>query len=99
MDTGRRGRNNSQTLAAERPISPLIVAELYEAGDAAFLDPITRHRGSLKPLLPLIEKWKKDRRPWARQLKLAFARDGALTSDNRVVFKRLFKQAWHDGDR
>lgn len=85
-------------MPAERPISPLILAELYEAGDAAFLDRIVRHRGSFKPLLPLIEKWKKDPRPWARQMRLAFATGGKLTTDNRVVFKRLFKQAWHAAD-
>ena len=85
-------------MPGERPISPLIVAELYEAGDAAFLQRLVEHRGSFKPLLPLVEKWKKDPRPWARQLRLAFAQDGKLTADNRVVFKRLFKQAWHDAD-
>jgi hypothetical protein len=82
----------------ERPISPLILAELYEAGDDSFLDKMNRHRGSFKPLLPLIEKWKKDHRPWARQMRLRFASEGQLTRDNRVVFKRLFKQAWHDND-
>jgi hypothetical protein len=82
----------------ERPISPLILAELYEAGDASFLDKITHHRGGFKPLLPLIEKWKKDRRPWARQMKLRFVSEKQVNDGNRVVFKRLFKQAWHDGD-
>ena len=85
-------------MPAERSISPLILAELYEAGDEAFLEHLVRHRGSFKPLLPVVEKWKKDPRPWARGLRISFARDGRLTGDNRVVFKRLFKQAWHDGD-
>lgn len=85
-------------MPAERPISPLILAELYEAGDAAFLEHLLKHRGNFKPLVPLVEKWKKDPRPWARNLKIAFAADAALTTHHRVVFKRLFKQAWHDAD-
>jgi hypothetical protein len=76
----------------------LILAELYEAGDATFLEHLINHRGSFKPLLPIIEKWKKDPRPWARGLRITFAQERRLTLQNRVVFKRLFKQGWHDRD-
>jgi hypothetical protein len=83
---------------ADRPVSSLVLAELYDSGDAAFLDLILQHRGSFKPLLGLIEKWKKDPRPWARRLKIQFVFSGQWQGDRRVVFKRLFKQAWADGD-
>jgi hypothetical protein len=85
-------------LAGERPISPLILAELYEAGDQQFVQRLIEHRGSFKPLLGIIEKWKKDKTARARQMKIAFITSDALSDDHRVIFKRLFKQAWHDGD-
>jgi hypothetical protein len=83
---------------SDRPVSSLVLAELYDSGDAAFLDLILQHRGSFKPLLGLVEKWKKDQRPWARRLKIQFVFSGEWQGDRRVVFKRLFKQAWADGD-
>lgn len=82
----------------ERPISPLIFTELYESGDGGFVDQILQARGNFQPLVPLVERWKKDSRPWARRLKLSFALDPRLNRQHRVVFKRLFKQAWHDRD-
>src|SRR5206468_28115 len=82
----------------ERPISSLILAELYESGDAGFVERLIEHRGSFKPLLGAIERWKKDARPWARQMKLIFVLDERLTTDHRVVIKRVLKQAWHDRD-
>jgi hypothetical protein len=85
-------------MPSPRPISSLVLAELYDSGDASFLDRIAEHTGSFKPLLGLIEKWKKDSRPWARRLKFDFVLRKKLTWDNRVVFKRLFKQAWADRD-
>ena len=89
----------AKDVADERPISPLILAEHYESGDPdVFLQLLLAHRGNWKPLLGLIERWKRDRSPRATKLKLRFALEGKLTPDSRVVFKRLFKQAWHDGD-
>jgi len=86
------------TVPADRPVSPLILAELYDSGDASFLDLLLQQRGNLKPLLGLIEKWKKDARPWARRLKIQFLFGGKSSWESRVVFKRLFKQAWADHD-
>ena len=84
---------------AERPISPLIFAELCESGDgAAFVERVVQHRGDFKALRSLIERWKKDPRPAARAAKLAFTLDPRLAPNHRLVFKRLFKQAWHDRD-
>ena len=83
---------------AERPISPLIFAELYDAGAGDFVDRLVQQRGNFKPLLGLIERWKKDPRPWARRMRLAFALDQRLSHHHRVIFKRLLKQAWHDRD-
>src|SRR5687768_117467 len=82
----------------ERPISPLILAELYESGDGSFVELLIEHRGSFKPLLGLIERWKKDPSPHARRMKLAFALATPVSFDHRLPFKRLFKQAWHDRD-
>jgi hypothetical protein len=86
-------------VAEDRPISPLILAEYYDAGDpGVFLQHLLAYRGNWKPLLGIIERWKRDRSPRATKLKLRFALEGKLTPEIRVVFKRLFKQAWHDQD-
>lgn len=85
-------------MPADRPVSSLVLAELYDSGDASFVDVILQHRGSFKPLIGLVERWKKDNRPWARQLKIDFLLRRELPYDSRVVFKRLFKQAWADRD-
>jgi hypothetical protein len=76
--------------------SPLVLAELYDSGDAAFLRPLLAYRGNLAPYQSLIERWKRDRSNWARRTRMDFAlrRDDAP----RLIFKRLFKQAWHDAD-
>jgi hypothetical protein len=83
---------------AKRPVSSLVVAELYDSSDDSILDIIHDQRGDLKPLLGLIERWKKDSRPWARRLKFEFLLGGKSPWESRVVLKRLFKQAWIDGD-
>jgi hypothetical protein len=83
---------------ADRPVSSLVLAELYDSGDARFLDLILQHGGNARPLLGLIEKWKKDSRPWAHRLKMEFLLGGKSPWESRVVFKRLFKQAWADRD-
>jgi hypothetical protein len=80
-----------------RPTSTLVLTELYEAGDGSFLKLILDYRLNPKPVLGLIEKWKKDPRPWARKLKFDFL-SYISPWDHRVVFKRLFKQAWVDRD-
>jgi len=49
-------------------------------------------------LLGLIERWKKDKSPRARQMRLVFVTSERLTDSHRVIFKRLLKQAWHDQD-
>lgn len=85
-------------MPGDRPISPLILAELYESGDGSFVEKIIEYRGNFKPLIGVIERWKKDNSPGSRQMKLAFIRDERLTDGHRLVFKRLFKQAWHDRD-
>jgi hypothetical protein len=83
----------------ERPISSLILTELLESGDGGeFVENLIAYRGSFKPLLGLIERWKKDRSERARRMKLLFIGDDRLAAVHRVVIKRLFKQAWHDDD-
>ena len=90
--------SDTRRVPADRPISLLVLAELYEAGDSRFLDLILQYRGDLKPVLGLIERWKKDSRPWARQLKVDFLLGGKSPWECRVVFKRLFKHAWASND-
>ena len=85
-------------MPADRPVSLLVLAELYELGDSTFLDLLLQHRGDFRPFLGLIEKWKKDPRPWARRLKIDYLVGGKSPWESRVVFKRLFKQAWADRD-
>lgn len=82
----------------ERPISSLILAELYESSDRAFLQQILDYNGNLKPVIGIVEKWKKDNRPFARQLKFDFIASQRVKASHRVIFKRLFKQAWADRD-
>jgi hypothetical protein len=94
----RSTKEDTSLVPAGRPISPLVVAELYDSGDASFLDSILQYRGNFKPIIGLIERWKKDSRPWARRLKIDFVLGKQLNWDCRVVFKRLFKQAWADRD-
>ena len=85
-------------MAGEQNISPLILAELYDASDEAFVERLANFRGNFKPLVGVIEKWKKDKSAWARRMKIRFLTDVELNEQHRLVFKRLFKQAWHDGD-
>jgi hypothetical protein len=89
---------DTSIVPADRPVSSLVLAELYDSGDARFLALILQHSGNFKPFLGLIEKWKKDSRPWARKLKLDFLLGGKSPWESRVVFKRLFKQACADRD-
>lgn len=83
-------------MARKGGTSPTIITELYESGDPSFLDRIIEYRANLALLKGLIDRWKKDRSDFARQAKFTFA----LHHDEvpRLVFKRLFKQAWHDRD-
>ncbi len=85
-------------MPGDRNVSSLILAELYDSGNDAFLDAIRQYQADFKPLLGLLEKWKKDPRPWARRLKFEFLLGDKSPWENRVVFKRLFKQAWSDRD-
>jgi hypothetical protein len=83
---------------SDRPVSSLVLAELYDSADASFLNLILDYRVNFKPILGLIERWKKDPRPWARKLKFVFLFGGKSPWECRLVFKRLFKQAWVDRD-
>jgi hypothetical protein len=82
----------------DRPISSLVLAELYDSADDSFLNAVLDYRVNFKPILGLIERWKKDPRPWARKLKFDFLFGGKSPWECRPVFKRLFKQAWVDRD-
>jgi hypothetical protein len=82
----------------DRPISSLVIAELYDSADDSFLNVVLDYSDNFKPILSLIERWKKDTRPWARKLKFEFLFGKKSPWQCRPVFKRLFKQAWVDRD-
>lgn len=85
-------------MPGQQPISPLVLAELYDSSDPSFLDRLLEYRGNFKPLLGLIERWKKDRRSWARRQKLEYILRRGRPYDSRVIFKRFFKHAWAEND-
>src|SRR5687768_6576100 len=93
LDGTTRFPHNS-VVPVDRPVSSLLLAELYDSGDASFVKFLLQYSGTFKPVIGLIEKWKKDPRPWARQLKIDFLLRRDLHANVRVVFKRLFKHAW-----
>lgn len=95
---GVASARHNRRVPAERPISPLIVTELYDSGDPAFLATLLAYRGEYKPLLGLIERWKKDRRAWATRARREFVLSRTIQPNARVVFKRLLKQAEADRD-
>jgi hypothetical protein len=80
-------------VAKDRGKSPLIVAELFDSGDDAFLGALLEQRSDFKPVLAIVEKFKRDPRPWAAQMRLKFARFRGLQYAAKVVYKRLFKHA------
>ena len=81
-------------MPAPRPISPLVLTELYESGSDQFLPTLRQHPDSYgyALLLSVIERWKKDSRPWARRTKLEFIL-GDWPGQSWVIVKRLFKHA------
>jgi hypothetical protein len=85
-------------MQGDRPISPLILAELYETRDDSLGSLLASFGRNCKPILGLVERWKKDPSPWARRMKFDFLAKSGDGGGNRLIFKRLFKQAWHDKD-
>src|SRR5689334_21261404 len=79
-------------------ISPLIVEEAFAAGDDRFLD-LFAQLADGKDATRIVDKWKRDFRPWAReQLYRFFDGGGKSTGYERLVAKRFFKHAEDKGD-
>ncbi len=77
----------------------LIIEELFQNGDPRFL---TEMRGFSDPkgLTTIVDRWRRDPRPWAREQALAYALLPMDAPGHQPVVKRLFKQAeeqrWHE---
>jgi len=79
-------------------ISPLIVEEAFAAGDDRFLD-LFAQLADGKDATRIVDKWKRDFRPWARDQLYKFFDGGAKpTGYERLVAKRFFKHAEDKGD-
>ena len=72
--------------------SSIALDECFSAGDDAFLDRLREFTNSGK-LQVAVEKWKGDKRPWARQMIQAYLAQPMNIRRHEVVVKRLFKQA------
>src|SRR5688500_213597 len=77
---------------AKDGISPLVIEEYLAAADERFL-PSLRQLHDPKKLAPIVEKWKRDHRPWARQQIVQYLELPFDTAGHEVVVKRLFKHA------
>jgi hypothetical protein len=80
-------------MVSGRPVSPLLLEELFEARDPEFFNYLLSLGPDAKRFVGFAEKFKKDSSPFARKQKLQFARHTSFTKDHRLVFKRLFKHA------
>src|SRR5688500_14830602 len=78
-------------MAGER-ISPLILEEYLAAADERFL-PALREFHDPKKLIPIVEKWKRDHRPWARQQIIKYLDLPFDAAGHEPVVKRLFKHS------
>lgn len=72
--------------------SPLVLDELFAAGDERFLDHLIRFHEP-KKLAALTDRWKRDTRPWARRILLAYLEQLPGSPGHETVVKRLFKHA------
>lgn len=78
-------------------ISLLIVEEAFAAGDDRFCDLFTQIADG-KDATRIVDKWKRDFRPWARDQLYKFFDATKHTGYERLVAKRFFKHAEDKGD-
>jgi hypothetical protein len=78
-------------------ISPLVLEEYLAKGDDRFL-PALREFHDPKKLVPIVERWKRDHRPWARQQIIDYLDLPMNCLGHEPVIKRLFKQAEERND-
>jgi hypothetical protein len=79
------------------PISPLALDEYFAERDDRFL-PALRRFHEPKKLAAIADRWKKDHRPWARQLIFNYLDLPFDSAGHEPVVKRLFKWAEERGD-
>jgi hypothetical protein len=72
--------------------SPLLLDELFSAGDERFLDHLIRFHEP-KKLASVAERWKSDPRPWARRVMKQYLERVPNSPGHEPVIKRLFKHA------
>jgi hypothetical protein len=78
-------------------VSLLVVEEAFSAADDRFLD-LFAQLADGKDATRIVDKWKRDFRPWARQQLHKFFGHSRYTGYERLVAKRFFKHAEEKGD-
>src|SRR5687767_3809039 len=78
-------------------ISPLVIEEYLAAGDERFLDALRQFHDP-KRLISIVEKWKRDHRPWAREQIFKYLSLPLNAINHQPVVKRLFKHAEQQRD-
>src|SRR5688500_18462337 len=77
--------------------SSLVLEEYLSRADDRFL-PALRDFHDPKKLVSIVERWKRDHRPWARKQILDYLDQPMNVLGHEVVVKRLFKHAEERGD-
>ena len=81
----------------QQRVSVLVVEEAFASGDPRFLDYFEQLKDN--DAKRIVEKWKRDHRPWARQQFLKYIEEGPPALDHgKLVVKRFFKHADVTGD-
>src|SRR4051812_30992531 len=78
-------------------ISPLVLEEYLSKGDDRFL-PALRESHDPKKLISIVERWKRDHRPWARKQIFDYLDLPMNVLGHEPVIKRLFKHAEERND-
>src|SRR3954470_8919377 len=82
---------------AKGGVSLLIVEEAFAAGDDRFCD-LFAQLADGKAATRMVDRWKRDFRPWAREQLHKFFDATKHTGYERLVAKRFFKHAEEKGD-
>src|SRR5512132_3372504 len=78
-------------------VSVLVVEEAFASGDSRFLEYFEQLDG--QSATRVVEKWKRDHRPWAREQFLKYLEQARVYGGySRLVAKRFFKHADATGD-
>jgi hypothetical protein len=83
-------------MPSQPAFSPLLLDELFSAGDERFLDHLIRFHEP-KKLASIADRWRTDPRPWARRVIMQYLERAPNSPGHEPVVKRLFKHA--EGNR